>query len=156
MMRVKCLAHRKPSLSACCHSLPPLPGSCPLNSFSCCLSSASSSTPEKPSSQFRRGRIEGEETALLRACCAAGGFHWSVHGTPEPVCLSLPSLPSNLSQGLCTFTSFSLICSALSSHPLAPFSLLYSSSQRSPKSLSLEFQGPVLSAEWSFWAPLQL
>lgn len=31
MMHVNCLAHRKPFLSASCHSLPPLPGSCHQN-----------------------------------------------------------------------------------------------------------------------------
>lgn len=124
---------------------------------SCCLSSASSPTPEKPSSQFRRGRMAGEETALLWACYAAGSVHVSVHCAPEPVCLSLPSLPNIPSQG-CEHSPhlLSLIFSVPGSHPLAPISLLCSSSQKSPKSLSLEFQGPVLSPDWLLWAPVQL
>lgn len=66
----------------------------------CCLSSASSPTPEKHSSQFSRGRTEGGgETALLWACDAAGSFHLTVHGTPESGYLSPLSLPGSLLQG---------------------------------------------------------
>lgn len=150
-MPVKCLALRKPSLRARCHSLPALPGSCPLNIFH----AVRPQPPHQPRESLpldleEEGWKQKKQPFCGPAVLQAAFTRLCTVRLDLRVFLS-PPCPA-ASHGNIRLI-LSLICSVPSSHPLAPVSLLRSSS---PKSLSLEFQGPVRSPEWLFWAPLPL
>lgn len=99
--------------------------------------------------------MEGEETDLAWACCAGGSCHVCALGSLESGCLSPLSLRAGSPRVVSFHFLHPLVCSILSSCPLASLStLLCISSQRSPKTLRLEFQGLVLSPKWLFLAAL--
>lgn len=124
----------------------------------CCLSSASSPTPEKHSSQFSRGRTEGGEKQPFCGPVMQQAAFTCLYRVPLNLDVCLPSpCPAASCRAVNVHLFHSLICSVCHSHPLAALSTtLLCCSHRSPKTLSLEFQGPVLNPEWLFWVPLQL
>lgn len=143
MVHVKCLAHRKPSLSACCHALPPLPGSCPLN----ILHAVCPQPPHQPQKSIHLNLVEegqkgGGEQPFCGPVMQQAAFT-CLYMVPLNLDVCLPSpCPAASCRAVNVHLFHCLICSVPHSHPLAALSTtLLCRSHRSQKLLSLEFQG---------------
>lgn len=110
--------------------------------------------PRKALVLIEEGRMEGEETGLLWATVQWAAF-MCLHLVPlGPLSRSPPCLAAS-PRAVNGHPLHSLIGSTLSSCTLSTI-LLHTSSQISAKTLSLEFQGLILSPKLLFFALLQL
>ena len=111
--------------------------------------------PRKALVLIEEGKMEGEETGLLSAAVQWAAF-MCLHLVPlgPHVSLSPPCLAAS-PRAVNGHPLHFVTCSILSSCPLSTI-LLHTSSQISPKTLSLEFQGLILSPKLLFLALLQL